>query len=599
MASGITGIQYGSIEILHQPGRRNFLSDISSSIQNQLKKKYQYELTNHNKQLKYRGLCLSRPMAAAEVLDDQEDNTTLMTSVKAHDSNFLGAISFSFGNQAPFKFTTSLLIFSSFMFLLVKSSEKTKVPARKYENLPPSPPKLPLIGHLHHLLGGLPHHTLARVTEKFGPVVHLQIGEISTVVISSPEAAKEVLKVRDTACANRPQSISIEIMLYNYADFVFAPYDEFWRQMRKICIMEMLSARNVKSYGSIRQDEVLHLIKSLQSASGRAINLSEKIFATTSSIVCRVAFGKVLRDRDTLIDLMKKGISLAAGFELVDVFPSFKMLHAVSWNRNKLLKMHKELDAILDTIVEGHKLKENGEYGGEDIVDVLLRMKESGELKFPITNENIKAVIFDVFAAATDTSSSTVDWAMAELVKNPNAYAKAQAEVRQAFTREEIVDAERHLHKLNYLKLVIKETLRLHPPVPLLPRASREECEVNGYSIPLNSKVLVNIWSMGRDPKYWDEPESFRPERFENNNIEFFGNNFEYIPFGSGKRICPGISFGMANVELPLAHLLYHFDWKLPEGMTTADVDLTEAYGLAVIRKNALVVEPTSYNPST
>ncbi|KAL2230242.1 UNVERIFIED_CONTAM: cytochrome [Sesamum indicum] len=196
--------------------------------------------------------------------------------------------------QLPFSFTT-LLVLSSFIFFLMKLWKKSESP-RKYEKLPPSPPKLPVIGHLHHLVGGLPHHALRRVAQKYGPVLHLQLGEVSAVVISSWEATKEVVKVQDPACADRPESIGSKIMWYDYTDTAFSPYDEYWRQMRKICIIELLSAKNVKSFGSIRQDEVSRLVKSLCSSSGEAVNLTEKVFAFTSSITCRAAFGKVTRD---------------------------------------------------------------------------------------------------------------------------------------------------------------------------------------------------------------------------------------------------------------------------------------------------------------
>ncbi|GFP96420.1 cytochrome p450 71d13 [Phtheirospermum japonicum] len=493
-------------------------------------------------------------------------------------------------------FTTFLLL-SSFVFLLIKLWKKTKSPA-KYQNLPPSPPRLPVIGHLHHLFGGLPHHVLGGLTKKFGPVMYLQLGEVSAVVISSREAAKEVLKNQDPACADRPESIGLKIMWYDYTDIAFSPYNEYWRQMRKICILELLSAKNVKSFGSIRQDEVSGLVKSLQSLpSGEAINLTEKIFAFTSAITCRAAFGKVLRDRETLIDLMKKASTMAGGFELADLFPSSKLLNLLSWNKYKLLSMRRKLDKILDVFLEEHRLKQSGEFGGEDIIDVLLRMQKNEELEFPITNDNIKAVIFDMFSAGTETSSTTIDWAMAELMRNPRVMAKVQAEVREAFNGKTTIQ-ESDVQALKYLKLVIKETFRLHPSFPLLPRACREECKVDGYTIPIKSRIMVNIWSMGRDPEYWPEPEIFNPERFESNSVDFLGNNLEFIPFGTGRRICPGMNFGLANVELPLAQLLYHFDWKMPKGMRPEDINMTELEGIAVSRKEGLFLVPTVYSSS-
>ncbi|KAL3650893.1 hypothetical protein CASFOL_007296 [Castilleja foliolosa] len=493
-----------------------------------------------------------------------------------------------------FNLITTLLPFALFIFLTIKLWKKPES-RTKPGNLPPGPPKLPVIGHLHHLLGGLPHHALSRVAQKYGPVLHLYLGQVSTVVITSRQAAKEVLRTQDPACADRPESIGSKIIGYDNTDIIFSPYAEYWRQMRKICILELLGPKNAKSFVSMRHDEVNRLVKSLQSSAGKPVDLTTKIFTFTSSIMCRAAFGKaVINDRETLVAMFKEASAMAGGFLAADFFPSFKLLHVLSWNRYKLSRMQRKLDEILDGIVEEHRSKQSGEFGGEDIVDVLLRMQGNGELEFPITNDNIKAVIFAMFSAGTETSSTVLDWAMVELMRNPCVMTKLQTEIREAFTGKTTIE-ESDAHTLKYLKFVIKETFRLHPPAPLILRACRDECEVGGYSIPLKSKVLVNVWAMGRDPEYWDEPEKFRPERFENSSVDLLGNNFEFLPFGAGKRICPGMSFGLANVELPLARLLYHFDWEMPEGTRAEELDMTEVGGVTTPRMDHLFLVPVTH----
>nr|QBS13819.1 cytochrome P450 monooxygenase [Marrubium vulgare] len=387
-------------------------------------------------------------------------------------------------------------------------------------------------------------------------------------------------------------------MWYDHADIAFSPYNEYWKQMRKICILELLSAKNVKSFGDIRQDEVCGLVESLRLCSGEAVDLRKKVFGVTSSITCRSAFGKVVKQSDALVEMLSTAVTMAGGFELADLFPSSKLLNLLTWNKYKLLRMRRKLDVIIDEIVEEHRLKQSGEFDGEDIVDVLLRMQRNRELQFPITNHNVKAVVFDMFSAGTETTSSTIDWAMAELMRNPEVLAKAQREIRDGLKGKRRVE-ESDLQGLKYLKLVIKETLRLHPPIPLLPRACRDECIVDGYTIPLKSKVMINIWSMGRDPQYWNQPQAFRPERFEETSVDFTGNNFEYIPFGAGRRICPGINFGLANIGYQLGQLLYHFDWEIPRGMSRDDIDMTEAEGVAVSRKSPLFLVPIFRSFST
>lgn len=181
------------------------------------------------------------------------------------------------------------------------------------------------------------------------------------------------------------------------------------------------------------------------------------------------------------------------------------------------------------------------------------------------------------------------------MMLNPNVMAKAQSEVRQVFKGKKKYD-EKDVEKLTYLKLVIKETLRLHAPFPLIgPREYRETTNIDGYTIPYKARVLVNAWAIARDPKNWENPESFIPERFENSSIDFMGNNFEYIPFGAGRRMCPGIHFGLANVALPLAQLLHHFEWELPYGVDPKDLDMTETHGSAASKEKDLYLITTEY----
>lgn len=198
-----------------------------------------------------------------------------------------------------------------------------------------------------------------------------------------------------------------------------------------------------------------------------------------------------------------------------------------------------------------------------------------------------------MFVAGTDTSSATLEWAMTELARHPRVMKKAQEEVRSFAGAKGKVEEDDLVH-LNYMKAVIKETLRLHPPVPLLvPRESIEKCSLDIYEIPAKTRVLINTYAIGRDPETWDGPLEYKPERFVGSAIDIKGQDFELLPFGGGRRGCPGYTFGLATVELSLARLLYHFDWALPSGIAAADVDLGEIFGLATRKKAPLVLVPT------
>ncbi|XP_058217806.1 premnaspirodiene oxygenase-like [Rhododendron vialii] len=498
----------------------------------------------------------------------------------------------------PFSITTLFLPLLFFLFNLLKTLTRSKIhnPTPK---IPPGPWKLPLIGSIHHLAGSEPHRSLRNLAAKYGPLMHLQLGENSTVVISSPRLAKEVMQTQDVAFANRPPLLAVKSMTYNYVDIAFCPYGDYWRQMRKICILELLSTKNVRYFSSIREDEVFHLVESIKKSSGSSINLANKILSLTNDIIFRAAFGKRCDDQDVLMPLMKESIELAGGFNLCDLFPSFKVLHFLSGMRHKLVRLHEKMDQILENIIDGHEenLRSseggNGEAGEEDLLDVLLRLKHSGDLQFPMTNNNIKAIILEIFSAGTEASSNIVEWAMSEMVRNPRVMEKAQAELRQALQGKKRI-RESDIQGLKYLKLVIKETLRLYPSA-LLVRECREQAEIDGFRIPVKTQVIVNAWAMGRDPEYWEDAEKFSPERFDNSPVDLLGNDFQYIPFGAGRRKCPGMTFGLANMELPLAQLLYHFNWELPGGTKPEDLDMRETFGATVRRISNLHLVATPH----
>lgn len=206
----------------------------------------------------------------------------------------------------------------------------------------------------------------------------------------------------------------------------------------------------------------------------------------------------------------------------------------------------------------------------------------------------------DIFSGGGDTVTTAVEWAMSEMLKNPRVMEKAQAEIRKVFDGKGNVD-EMGIDELKFLKAVVSETLRLHPPFPmLLPRECREKCEINGYEIPVKTRMIINAWAIGRDPHYWNiDPDRFYPERFiDDSSVDYKGADFGFIPFGAGRRMCPGILFAIPSIELPLAHLLFHFDWELPSGMRNEDLDMTEAHGLSAKRKQSLHLVPIPYSNS-
>ncbi|CAN6207815.1 unnamed protein product [Urochloa humidicola] len=462
--------------------------------------------------------------------------------------------------------------------------------------LPPGPWQLPVIGSLHHLRGSLPHHALRDLSLRYGPLMFLKFGEVPVVVASTPDAAKEILKTQDAVFSTRPLSLTMKIITKNGAGIVWSPYGNHWRQLRKICMVELLSVKRVQTFQPIREEEARRLVMAVSTATTPLVNLSKLIAVYVADASVHAILGSRFKDRDTLLRYVDEAVELAGGSTLIDLFPSSRLVRALCRQALRKAEVYREtVFAFMDGVIREHQERRALGEGGrqEDLIDVLLRIQGEGNLQFPLTMHIIEAVIFDLFGGGTETAATTLQWAMAELLRNPVVMSKAQAEVRRVFIGQKKISEER-LRELSYLHLVIKETLRLHTPGPLLmPRECQEQCQIHGYDVPKGTMVLVNAWAISRNPEFCDAPDTFCPERFQGDGRDFKGNDFDYIPFGAGRRICPGMAFGLANMELALANLLFHFDWSLPEGVVPSEMDMTEALGVTARRKADLLLSAT------
>nr|CAB3500844.1 unnamed protein product [Digitaria exilis] len=482
-----------------------------------------------------------------------------------------------------------------------------KLALKPRPRLPPGPWKLPVIGSMHHLINVLPHRALRDLADAHGPLMMLQLGQTPLVVASSKETARAVLKTHDTNFATRPKLLAGEIVGYEWVDILFAPSGDYWRKLRQLCAAEILSPKRVLSFRHIREDEVRLKVEEIRAAGpSTPVNLSVMFHSITNSVVSRAAFGKKRKNAAEFLAATKAVVGLSSGFNIPDLFPTWTTLLAKLTGMTRSLKeIHRTVDTILEEIIEERKgIRQDKLRSGvsaddvdENLVDVLIGLQEKGGFGFELTNSIIKAIILDMFAGGTGTSGSAMEWGMSELMRYPAVMKKLQGQIREAFKGKTVVtEGDLQASNLQYMKLVIKEALRLHPPAPLLvPRESIEACELDGYTIPAKSRVIINAWAIGRDPKYWEDADEFKPERFEDGSRDFTGGSYEFLPFGSGRRMCPGFNYGLASMELAFVGLLYHFDWSLPEGVK--EVDMGEAPGLGVRRRTPLVLCATPYVP--
>ncbi|KAF5808778.1 putative cytochrome P450 [Helianthus annuus] len=468
--------------------------------------------------------------------------------------------------------------------------------SKNRKNTPPSPPKLPIIGNFHQL-GLSPNRNLQILSQKYGPVMLFHLGSVPTLIVSSAEAAQEIMKTHDLSFCTRPSLTMPNILLYGCKGVLFSPHGEYWRQMKSVMVHKLLSNTRVKSYQKVRESEIDHMIRVLGESCGTTIDMGSIFVTLTNNIICRVALGRKF-DGSKQIDLVKTLIYMLTVFDVGSYIPWLSWVDQVIGTKGRAEKIAKEFDEFLEAVIKEHLNKKRSEdaeseEAGEDFVDILLDLQEDKTNDFTLHRVSLKALILEAFVAGTDTIYSSLEWSMSELIRNPRVMKKLQQEVTEIAQGRSAI-SEDDLEKMPYLKAVLKESLRLHPPAPLLaPRESVQDVKLMGYDIAAGTQVIVNAWAIGRDHSIWEEANEFQPERFLDNSINYQSLQFGWLPFGAGRRSCPGMQFSVPVLELALANIIYKFDIGLPSGIKNEDLDMSEAFGILMHRKSSLLVRVT------
>uniref|UniRef100_A0A6P3YSE0 cytochrome P450 81E8-like n=1 Tax=Ziziphus jujuba TaxID=326968 RepID=A0A6P3YSE0_ZIZJJ len=466
----------------------------------------------------------------------------------------------------------AILSFIIFLFAF-KFFTKAKTP---YKNLPPGPPSLPIVGHLY-LLKPPVHRTFHRLSQKYGPIFSLWFGSHRVVVVSSATAVHECFTKNDIVLANRPQLVRGKHVAYNYTTMVAAPYGDHWRNLRRIGSIEIFSASLLNMFLSIRKDEVKRLLFKLSQNSVqdfKRVEMKSMLLELTFNIIMRMVAGKryygdEVSDEEEarqFRELMKEIFETGGVSNPGDFLPILNWLGIDGFERSTK-RLAKRSDQFLQGLIDEHR---NSKESRNTMIDHLLSLQQSQPEYY--TDKIIKGLMLVLLLAGTDTSSVTLEWALSNLLNHPHTLTKAKIELDEQIGQQRLL-GEPDVSKLPYLRSIISETLRLYPAAPLLlPHYSSEDCQVGGYDVPHDTIVLINAWAIHRDPEQWEDPESFKPERFEVGDHE----DHKLLPFGIGRRACPGAGLAQRVMSLTLGSLIQCFEWKK---VSEEEIDMSEGKG--------------------
>ncbi|XP_055821352.1 flavonoid 3'-monooxygenase CYP75B137-like [Solanum dulcamara] len=493
-----------------------------------------------------------------------------------------------------FSYFLGILALLWFLWFFISNSNK---------GLPPGPKALPLIGNLHSLDPEL-HTYFASLSQNYGPIYRLWLGKKIGIIITSPALAREVLKDQDTIFANRDVPAAGREATYGGEDITWTPYGPKWRMLRKVCVRDMLSGSTLDSVYALRKRELRQTINYLYNQAGSPVNVGEQMFLTVLNVITSMLWGGTVKGEERanlgaeFRHVVNEMTELLGTPNVSDFYPGLDWFDLQGVTK-KMKVLAKKFDKIFESMIDQRqKLDRKGVVQeSKDFLQVLLKLKDEADAKMPLTMTELKALLMDMVVGGTDTTANTVEFAMAEIMNKPDVLRKLQQELDTVVGKDNIVE-ESHIQQLLYLYAVMKEALRLHPALPLLvPHCPSETVTVGGYSVPEGCRVFINVWAIQRDPSIWKNPTEFHPERFLDNKWDYSGNDFNYFPFGSGRRICAGIAMAERMFMYSLSSLIHSFDWKLPEGET---LDLTEKFGIVLKKKMPLVAIPTPrlFNPT-
>ncbi|KAM1443292.1 hypothetical protein ACFX2I_039583 [Malus domestica] len=448
---------------------------------------------------------------------------------------------------------------------------------------PPSPPALPLIGHLHHLTTAHQAISFQNLSTKYGPLLHLRLGASRMLLVSSASVATDVFKTQDLSFADRPAFAFADELPYGNSGFFGAVYGDYWKFMKKLCMTELFAPRQLERSRNTRQVEIGKLCEKLIESARKeeVVDLGSELMKLTNNSTCKMVMSTSCSENGDeaarIRKMMMRTIRLATKVSYGDVLGPLKRLGFWLYGK-QLADVSWEFDELFEKMLKEHEKKgerEGWEREDLDLIDLLLKVYQDDKAELKLTRTQIKAFLLDLFIAGTLSSTETMQWTMAELINHPQVFNKIRQEIKLVVGNARLVE-ETDIPNLPYLQAVVKEALRMYPPSPVVIRKCRQDCKIKGFDIPQGVMVANNVYAIMRDPEIWDSPDEFRPERFLASSSEVHDSveyddqshqhkeqNFNYVPFGGGRRRCPGSAVALLLVDTAVATMVQCFDWKV------------------------------------
>ncbi|XP_057423717.1 cytochrome P450 CYP73A100-like [Lotus japonicus] len=478
---------------------------------------------------------------------------------------------------------SATIISSLIMYLFFSNSKNNSAP------LPPGPHSFPIFGNWLQVGNDLTHRLLASMSQTFGSVFLLKLGSKNLIVVSDPQLASEVLHSKGVEFGSRPRNVVFDLFTGNGQDMVFTVYGEHWRKMRRIMTLPFFTNKVVQNYSSMWEQEMDLVVRDLnanEKVRSEGIVIRRRLQLMLYNIMYRMMFDAKFESLEDPLFIQATRFNsersrLAQSFEYNygDFIPLLRPFLRGYLNKCRDLQTRR-LEFFNKNYVEGRR-KIMAANGDKHKIGCAMDHIIEAEMKGEISEENVIYIVENINVAAIETTLWSMEWAIAEVVNHPIVQSKMREEISSVLKGEPVTES--NLHRLPYLQATVKETLRLHTPIPLLvPHMNLEEAQLGGYRIPKESKVVVNAWWLANNPAWWKNPEEFRPERFfeeEHGTEASVGGNkvdFRFVPFGVGRRSCPGIILALPILGIVLAKLVSNFEMKAPNG---TKVDMTEKGG--------------------